>query len=120
MTNSNYDTSLNNCDKCNSNAHIKVEKKFLNSPQYLIISFNSNNEKDIENEIDLTDYILTDKGPKKYQLKSLICKQNGKYFAYIKDNQDWNLYSGENNVKLSSFNSLSHYPIIVIYQGIFQ
>ena len=120
MTNSNCDTSYNNCDKCNSNAHIKVEKKFLNSPQYLIISFNSNNEKDIENEIDLTDYILTDKGPKKYQLKSLICKQNGKYFAYIKDNQDWNLYSGENNVKLSSFNSLSHYPIIVIYQGIFQ
>ena len=108
------------CKNCLFNGKGKVNKMFYNSPQYLIIDFEGHKcTKDLDIEFDVSQYILTSIGPRKYQLYAFIFYENGQYKAYIRNNNLWYEYSGENNVngnRFQSFNSFS--PSIAIYRGI--
>jgi ubiquitin C-terminal hydrolase len=108
------------CKNCLYNGKGKETKKFYNSPQYLILDFEGHkNTKDLDLEFDVSQYIITSIGPRKYQLYAFIFKQNGQYKAYIRNNNLWYEYSGENDVnenRFQSFNSFS--PNIAIYRGI--
>ena len=109
------------CINCNSNnVRGKKQKVFINSPKYLIIYFEGGIklEKNLEKNLDLTDYILTDVGPKKYELYAFIYEENYKFKAFIK-NYNWKIYSEYNNISdstLESFNGFA--PYIAIYRGL--
>lgn len=108
------------CKNCLRNGKGIERIKFYNSPQYLILDFEGSKcNKDLDIEFDISEYILTSIGPRKYQLYAFIFNENGQYKAYIRTNNLWYEYSGENNVngiRFQSFNSFS--PNIAIYRGI--
>ena len=113
------------CTYCCSNVYGVKIKSFLNSPKYLILDFadRPKEKKKFDNEIDLTSFIKTDKGPRRYSLYALICIDNeGKFVAYIKYNENWLFYSEVNNSQNCSacqIESLNNYsPYFAIYKGI--
>ena len=101
---------------------VKTHKAFFNSPPFLLIDFygSSKNSKKLENEINLSDFILTNIGPKKYGLFGFICEdQNNNYIAYINSNNSWIKFSGNNEIELYNIGSLNTYcPHVAIYRGI--
>ena len=78
------------------------------------------NVKKLENEINLVDYTLTNKGSKKYGLFGFICEdQNRNYIAYIFNNNFWIKYSENNKIEQYNVGSLNTYcPHMAIYRGI--
>ena len=117
----NLDDIIYTCNKCSYRGLGKREKAFFNSPQYLIIDFAGLDlkEKNLENELDLTEYIMSNKGPKKYSLCGFISKENnGKYMYYFKDIKGWHLCSDINNMEDSKFDTFNFcFPNIAIYKG---
>lgn len=119
------DSSISNnpflCPFCNYYTTQKESKAFLNTPNYLIIDFYGphKNKKLLENEIDLGYYLKSNKGPRKYNLYALICKDdNERFVAYIKNNGHW-LYSyDENKLEECIYESIDQYhPYFAIYKG---
>ena len=121
MCPNNLDNNIYTCNKCSYRGLGKRENAFFNSPQYLIIDFAGLDlkEKNLENELDLTEYIMSNKGPKKYSLCGFISEENnGKYMYYFKDIKGWHLYSDINNMEDSKFDSFNFcFPNIAIYKG---
>ena len=109
------------CIYCMSNTMGIAEKKFLNSPKYLIIDFHGEqkNPKFLDNEIDLSNHIISNIGPKKYKLYGYISEvQYGKFNLCIRGNNCWKIYSDENKIETYNINNLnSCNPHIAIYQG---
>ena len=109
------------CPNCRSRTIGICEKKLLNSPKYLIIDFfgSPKNQKNLEDEIDMSYYIVSNIGPRKYKLYGYICEaQNGKFTASIKGNNIWKIYSEENDFDqypIKDMNNCS--PYIAIYRG---
>ena len=66
----------NICSKCENNTFVEAHKAFLNSPPFLLIDFEVfiKNQKNLEDKINLGDYILTNIGPKTYVLYGFICE----------------------------------------------
>ena len=122
MNSSYKDDELSNdkCYKCAQKVKIKSENLFLNSPNYLIIYFEGENKKYKNlNNIDLTKYIISDIGPKKYCLHAFISKEeNEQYNAYIKQDDIWYGYFDENEVEETRIESFNYcFPYIAIYKG---
>ena len=109
------------CIYCMRNTMGICEKKFLNSPKYLIIDFHGEqkNQKFLENEIDLSNHIISNIGPKKYKLYGYISEaQYGKFNLCLRVKNYWNIYSDETKmetINISNLNSCN--PHIAIYQG---
>ena len=108
------------CSQCYYRGPGKKEKAFYISPKYLIIDIKDTKVNFFEEPIDLSKYILSNKGPKKYSLFALINKENNsKYIGFIKNENDWIFCSQENNVEKCSFDSLNcGIPHIAIYKGL--
>ena len=109
------------CMSCGDTNGI-FENKFFSSPKYLMIDFvgKIKNQKVLDYEIDLTEYMLTNIGPKKYKLYGYICQdQNRKFNTCIWENNCWKIHSEENEVSTFNTNHLnSCNPHIAIYKGI--
>ena len=109
------------CIYCMRNTMGIAEKKFLNSPKYLIIDFHGeqNNQIFLDNEIDLSNHIISSIGPRKYKLYGYISEvQYGKFNLCIRGNNCWKIYSDENKIETYNINNLnSCSPHIAIYQG---
>ena len=109
------------CSVCNINTFGKSHKVFFNTPPFLLIDFYgaTKNLKKLDNVLNLTDYSLTNVGPKKYGLYAFICTQNNDYIAYINNNNFWAKYSGNNKIEKYDIGSLNAYcPHMAIYRGI--
>ena len=110
------------CQFCQINTLGKSHKAFFNTPPFLLVNFYGPNKnlKKLENEINIGDYTLTNKGPKKYELYGFICEdQNRSYTAYINNNKNWIKYSEDNKVEQYNIGSLNKYcPHMAIYRGI--
>ena len=109
------------CDYCRCYTLGIYEKKFLNSPKYLIIDFcgETKNYKYLDNEIDLSNFIISNIGPRKFKLYGYISQaQNGKFILYIRGNNCWKVYSEENKFETNNIDNLNTCnPYIAIYQG---
>lgn len=109
------------CNKCFN----KGKKKHIlfNSPKYLLIFFDGKmkNEKIIDEVIDLSSYITTNIGPKKYKLQSFIIREgNDEYKAVIKNESEnnWNLYYELDKIEKFMYNPNNYYyPSIAMYKG---
>ena len=109
------------CPNCRSKTIGICEKKLLNSPKYLIIDFfgSPKNQKNLDDEIDMSYYIVSNIGPRKYKLYGYICEaQNGKFTASIKGYNIWKIYSEENDFDQYSIKDMNNCsPYIAIYRG---
>jgi hypothetical protein len=109
------------CNLCNSNDNAKIENSFLNTPKYLIIDFQRKNNSNyyLANEINLTQYAMTNIGPKIYNLYTVITKYNQTYVAYIIYENNWYKFFGENNVQQVFYQEVINCtaPVFAIYQG---
>ena len=120
MSPSNNNSTI--CNSCNNNM-VQKYYSFMNTPKYLLIDFEGRKlSKYLEDEIDLSAYLMTNIGPKKYRLYAYITKDNNnqKYIEYIKNGNDWYKYSEENIAeKLSNPQNINFCPspYMVIYKG---
>ena len=109
------------CSTCFYRGPGENEKKFYISPKFLIINFEDNNKlkNSFEEIIDLSSYILTDIGPKKYILFALIKKENNeKYISFIKNEKSWYFCSSEDTIEECDIDSINYgIPSMVIYKG---
>ena len=111
------------CEFCNS--EVKIKKKFIKCPNYLIIVINKNKnfEFKINEEINVSNFITnnSDKKNSHYELvsmilnyKTIICK------TLNKSEKKWVKY-GENNLEYNkTFNlekKLKENPCLLIYQN---
>ena len=107
------------CSKCDHDGPGKKEYNFLNTPKYLIINFEGfeKEKKTLDEVLDLTKYYLSDKEvPKKYNLFAIIICSNDKYWAYVKEDDEWYFYTEETmKAKINSVN-YNFSPYIVIYE----
>jgi len=93
--------SLYTCKNCDYKGPGKDKLGFLNTPKFLLISFEGEKQKKyLDNSIDLTNYSLSKSKNNKYNLLSYVTKENNKYNAYIKNNKGiWCKYNDENIIK---------------------
>ena len=116
QSNSNF---VYRCSNCNYNGPGKNEVGFLNTPKYLLFSFEGEKEiKTLDDTLDLTNYSLVKNGKNKYNLLSFITNENDRYKAYIKNDKGvWCSYNEENameeDVLIIKCNVI---PYIVIYE----
>ena len=113
------------CNVCNCKVNVQKVYSFLNTPKYLLIDFEGKNKssKILETEINLTNYAMSNIGPKMYNLYAVITKndQNQTYVAYIKYNKVWYKFFDENNVQEGlNEEEITNclIPYMAIYQGI--
>jgi serine/threonine protein kinase len=110
------------CKKCNYKGKGKKEIAFINTPEYLIIYFEGEEvkEKSLDSLLELGPYKISETGPELYNLYAFISKEeDGKYFAYIKNGNSWDLCSNNYNsdkVRVESFNYC--FPSIAFYRSI--
>ena len=108
------------CPDCNQ-SNLKEERFLVNSPQYLIIEFENKNNITLEDTIDLSPYILTNIGPRKFEFFAVISEEkiNGKnhYFLGIKQYSNY-VFCSDNTYQISG-GEIKKYgvPHIVIYKG---
>ena len=109
--------------QCSGNVIGIKNKSFLNTPKYLLIEMINypKNPKQLELQIDLTWYAFSNKGPRKYLLYALICRDISEQFlAYIRINSNWFCYYGESNCQQISFESINQFsPYFAIYEGLY-
>ena len=118
----NYNYNNYYCSKCDINTFGMSHKAFFSNPPFLIIDFygSTKNLKKLDNEINLTEYSLTNVGPKKYGLYAFICEgENKDYIAYIRNNNYWTRFSENNKVDIVNISSFNIFcPHMAIYRGI--
>ena len=95
----------------------------MNTPKYLLFDFQGyiHKTKELELEIDLTNYSMSNLGPKKYNLYAYIREdENKEYVSYINYKNDWYKFFEENNIKKILNSEISYcYPTyIAIYRGV--
>ena len=110
------------CIHCLGNTTGIKKIVFMNTPLFLLIHFEGDEKKkkQFEKEIDLTDYLLTNVGKKKYQLYAVIgLNSRNNYVSYIQTNNIWRYYSDDNKFEQCTFESINNcLPDIAIYKGI--
>ena len=120
-----YEDNSNKSYECNS-CHYKgkgnKEIDFINTPEYLIFYFEGEEikEKSLDSFLELSPFKKSETGPELYNLYAFISKEeDGKYIAYIKNENTWNLCSNNytsEKVRVESFNYC--FPSIAIYKSI--
>ena len=110
------------CKKCNYKGKGKKEIAFINTPEYLIIYFEGEEikEKNLDSLLELSSYKKSEAGPELYSLYAFITKeQDGKYIAYIKNENYWNICSTFNSIEKIRVESFNYcFPSIAIYKAI--
>jgi len=108
------------CKRCLYKSTGKMEKAFINTPNYLIIFFDGEDikEKNLDNILELQPYMLSNIGPKKYGIYSFISKDtDGKYVGYIKNGDSWDFCSNNDTIEKLRVKSFNYcFPLIAIYK----
>ena len=109
------------CSNCSYTTN-EISNYLYNSPLYLIIEFKDGNNIILDKEIDLTPYILTDVGPRKYELFALINEEDIEdkkhYIAIIKkDSSSFILFSDYEREECGEEEMNTGKPCIAIYKG---
>ena len=109
------------CPYCKNKYFLSNE--FFSSPKYLLIQFNGEKKegKIMEEEIYLDPYILSNIGPRKYNLLAFIIKEeNNQSKAVIKNEKEnnWDIFSDFDSVgKFNYVPTHYYFPNLAIYKG---
>ena len=119
----NIDSGLINnniCPQCNT-SNFRNQKLFVNSPLYLIIEFQNKNPIILDQTIDLSSYILSNVGPKIYNIFAVINVENingqNHYIATVKKNNTYMFYSDDICSQCGEEGLKCGVPCIAIYKG---
>jgi hypothetical protein len=99
------------------------EKMFYTTPDYLVLDLDEGKKVYFDYEIDLSEYIITNKCPSKYGLyavinRKIINNSNLLFFCSINENGRWTYYS-LNNIKKCGTEFLKEgIPSLAIYKKI--
>ena len=94
---------VNDFSSCNcgfSGSQIIEEKALFNSPDYLLLDLDEGGKVNYDLTIDLSQYIKTNLGPRKYDLYAVINQEkiNGddtQFIVSIKEDDKWLFYAGD-------------------------
>jgi hypothetical protein len=98
----------------------QYEKKVLfNSPKYLVLNVEGNDKINFDENIDISSFVKTNIGPKKYELYAVINREKSEFIASIKENDKWISYKGESRKECLKENSGINdgEPSLVMYKG---
>ena len=117
-----FSSKIENNIKCNNcNLKTYVYNFLYNSPLYLIFEFEDGNNIILDKEIDLTPYILTDVGPRKYEFYAGInedqLENNNYYITIIKKESSFILFSNYEREEYGEEGMNIGKPCIAIYKG---
>jgi len=122
-----YSKTLNNninCKNCGYSGKGFEERKFLNTPKYLVIEFYENGKHiNYEQNINLSRFMKKNKGPQEFEIYAVINKEiinnQIEYIAFIKEkNGQWMFYS-EDSKGICGIESLNvGTPSLAIYKRI--
>ena len=93
---------------------------FINTPNFLFFSTeNQIKAEEIEDELDLTNYKISEIGPQKYKIFACIIYHNtqSKYSLYIKEENEWKNYRNINQPE-GIGTKLKDNPCLIVYKGI--
>ena len=110
-----------NCPNCNFLGKQKEIKQLFSSPKYLVLDLEEKNQIKYDQNIDLSQYIITTVGPTKYELYAVINaeKVNNnqvQYITVIKENNEWFFYSGNSRQKCGIASIQYGIPSCAIYK----
>ena len=109
------------CPNCQA-LNFKKEKLFLNSPKYLIFVFENKSYINLDDTIDLSRYILTNVGSRKYGFFAVINEENLDnnlhYILGIKKNNIYYFFSDNDCQKSGEEVKSCGKPCIAIYKGL--
>ena len=88
-----------NCNFCGYKGKACEEKAFFNSPDYLVLDLDEGEKVIFDEEINISQYIKTNLGPKRYSLYAVINKEKdfnnrSQFIASIKEGNNWAFFSG--------------------------
>ena len=120
--NKNY---INNNIKCNcgfSGNQIIGEKAFFNSPDYLLLDLDGGGKVKFDLTIDLSQYIKTNLGPRKYDLFAVINKEINinneiEFIITIKEGNGWSFFTGDSKSYCGEEGLYTGTPSLAIYKG---
>ena len=98
----------------------QYEKKVLfNSPKYLVLNIEGNDKIKFDENIDISSFMKTNVGPKRYELYAIINREKSEFIALIKENDKWISYKGESRQEYLKENHLNigGEPSLIIYKG---
>jgi ubiquitin C-terminal hydrolase len=123
------------CKKCKNTTNMEIISKIYSSPRYFVFLLDRGNldqnlkiKFDLEEKIDLNNYIESAKAPKKFDLIGIvsISVRENKYVAFSKSpiDQNWYLYNDEKEVEQIDINLVkdnntdlySYVPCILFYK----
>ena len=117
---SNKPYNFNHCSNCGFTT-VKDKTFFYNSPLYLLIKFEKNSKIILDEEIDLSSFILTNIGPRKYNFFALISEEillgEKHYITTIKNNERYKFYSDDIVEDCGDEAKTYGSPLIAIYKG---
>ena len=111
------------CYNCNYCGKQIESKAFFSSPKYLMIDLEEKNKINYERMIDISQYLITNVGPKKYKLYAvinieIINNSEVQYIAVINENKEWYFYSGDSRQKCGIETIKYGIPSCAIYKEI--
>jgi hypothetical protein len=109
------------CKYCGYRGNLIEEKYFFNTPDYLVLDLDEGEKVNFDFEINLSEYITTNIGPKKYELFAVINREidfnnNLQFIISIQEKENWIFCSGDNIEKCGSESINVGIPSCVIYK----
>ena len=94
-------------------------KVLFNSPKYLVLNIEGNDKINFDENIDISPFVKTNVGPKRYELYAVINREKSEFIASIKENDKWISYKDESRQECLKENSRINdgEPSLVIYKG---
>ena len=109
------------CKYCGYRGNLIEEKYFFNTPDYLVLDLDEGEKVNFDFEINLSEYITTNIGPKKYKLFAVINREidfnnNLQFIISIKEKEKWIFCSGDNIEECGSESISVGIPSCAIYK----
>ena len=109
--------------RCGYNKNLVEEIEFYNTPDYLVLDLVENGQIEVDEEIDLSEYIKTNYGSRQFKLYAVINKKvvnnsHVQYVCSIKEKDSYTFYEGDSIDKSGNECLKIGFPSCVIYKKI--
>ena len=109
--------------RCGYNKNLVEEIEFYNTPDYLVLDLVENGQIEVDEEIDLSEYIKTNYGSRHFILyaainKKVVNNSNVQYVCSIKEKDSYTFCEGDTIEKCGNECLKIGFPSCVIYKKI--
>ena len=109
--------------RCGYNKNLVEEIEFYNTPDYLVLDLGENEQIEVDEQIDLSEYIKTNYGLRKFKLyaainKKVVNNSPVQYVCSIKEKDSYTFCEGDSIEKCGNECLKIGFPSCVIYKKI--